>query len=344
MALSARACRSNRQRFAPKCADSRTDTRRNDADDHDRRQFFKALAALGLSSTAFGGYALAEPFRTNVTRYPLTPPGWPQGLQLKLAVLADIHAVEPWVSAERIARLADETNALGADAVLLLGDYVVGHRLGKFGRAVPHKDWANALARLEAPLGVHAVLGNHDWWEDRAVQRREKGPVAAGLALEAAGIPVYENKAVRLEKDGKAFWIAGLGDQWAFWPRQERYGDFVRRGKIDYRGVHDLPGTLAQISDDAPVILMAHEPDIFPHVPSRVALTLSGHTHGGQIRVLGYAPIVPSKYKRRYAYGHIVEHNRHLIVSGGIGCSGFPVRFGSPPEIVMVELGAAAGV
>lgn len=307
-----------------------------------RRQILQALGTLGIAGTAFGGYALAEPFRTAVTRYSIRPSRWPAGLNLRIAILTDIHAVRPWVSAERIESLVEQTNALQADVVMLLGDFVVGHRLGKFGTAVPHEQWARALAGLKAPYGVHAVLGNHDWWEDRVVQDREKGPVRAQLALEAVGIPVYENKAVRLEKAGQAFWIAGLGDQWAFWPKPERYADFVRNGKIDYRGVDDLAGTLAQVTDDAPVILMAHEPDIFPQVPDRVALTLSGHTHGGQVRLLGYAPIVPSKYKGRYVYGHIVEEERHLVVSGGIGCSGLPVRFGSPPEIVVVELGARA--
>jgi predicted MPP superfamily phosphohydrolase len=106
-------------------------------------------------------------------------------------------------------------------------------------------------------------------------------------------------------------------------------------------GVDDLAGTLRRVTDAAPVILMAHEPDIFPQVPGRVALTLSGHTHGGQVRVFGYAPIVPSKFGTRYVYGHVVEDARHLVVSGGLGCTGVPVRFGSPPEIVLLELGAA---
>ena len=70
-----------------------------------------------------------------------------------------------------------------------------------------------------------------------------------------------------------------------------------------------------------PVILLAHEPDIFPRVPDRVTLTLAGHTHGGQVRVLGYAPVIPSRYGDRYGYGHIVEDGRHLIVSAGVGCS-----------------------
>ena len=304
-----------------------------------RRDVIKGLTVMGLGGTAFGGYALAEPFRQTVKQYALTPPGWPGGLKLRIAVLADIHAIDPWVSAERIAGIVEATNAVEADAILLLGDYVCGHRLGRFGKAVPHSAWAGALGKLKAPLGVHAVLGNHDWWEDYEVQVREKGPVPAGLALEAAGIPVYENKAVRLMKDGKPFWIAGLGDQWAFWPKKKNYDQFFRRGKIDYRGVHDLPGTLAQVTDDAPVILMAHEPDIFPEVPARVSLTLSGHTHGGQVRVLGYSPLVPSRFGTRYIYGHVDEDGRNLIVSGGLGMSALPIRFGSPPEIVVVELG-----
>jgi predicted MPP superfamily phosphohydrolase len=95
---------------------------------------------------------------------------------------------------------------------------------------------------------------------------------------------------------------------------------------------------LRQITDDARVLLMAHEPDIFPKVADRVALTLAGHTHGGQVRILGYAPVVPSRYGDRYVYGHKVEQGRHLIVSGGLGCSTLPIRFGSPPEIVLVDL------
>ena len=102
----------------------------------------------------------------------------------------------------------------------------------------------------------------------------------------------------------------------------------------------DLPAALAPLAlDDAPAILLAHEPDIFPHVPARVGLTLSGHTHGGQIRILGYSPIVPSRYGRRYAYGLVEEEGRRLVVSGGLGCSRYPVRFGVPPEIVLLDLG-----
>jgi len=229
----------------------------------------------------------------------------------------------------------------GTDAILLLGDYVVGHRMGKYSTPVTAGSWATELARLKAPLGVHAVLGNHDWWDQIETQHRRKGPTRAGLALEAAGVPVYENRAVRLSKDGQPFWIAGLGDQWAFWPLEKDYEKFKREGKIGYEGVDDLPATLAQIKDDAPVILMAHEPDIFPDVPDRVAVTLSGHTHGGQVRLLGWSPVAVSG--RKLAYGHI-RMNCDVVVSGGLGCSIMPFRIGVPPEIVLVTLGGAGAV
>jgi hypothetical protein len=307
-----------------------------------RRQFLITTGVAAGSLLALGGYAMGiEPaLRLVVRRYRLAPPSWPPGLKLTVAVLADIHACEPWMSAERIRRIVEVTMGLGPDLVLLLGDYVVsGMRLVR--AHVPPGEWSAALAGLSAPLGVHAILGNHDWWRDDAAQLRGAGPVFARLALENVGIPVYENDARRLEKDGHGFWLAGLGDQLALLPARR----WSWEGMI---GIDDLPATLAQVTDPAPVILMAHEPDIFPRVPERVALTLAGHTHGGQIRLAGYSPVVPSRYGNRYAYGHIVERRRgagggaerHMLISGGLGCSILPVRFGVPPEIVVVELGA----
>ncbi len=287
-----------------------------------RRGFFQTLAGMILSGAATGAYAVGIEPRGNprVTQYRLVPPNWPSGLKLKLVILADIHACAPWMSPKRIGEICAQANGLGGDMVLLLGDFLSGMRL-RTGHVEP-KDWAHALSRLSAPLGVHAVLGNHDWLDDPGAMAAGKGPTLAHGALESIGVPVYDNRAVRFEKDGRAFWLAGLADQIGPW-----------------EGLDDLPGTLAQVDDDAPVVLMAHEPDIFPKVPDRVALTLSGHTHGGQIRLLGYSPVVPSRYKNRYAYGHIVENDRNLIVSGGLGTSILPIRFGSPPEIVVVELG-----
>lgn len=301
-----------------------------------RRTLLKTLALSGVGTFALGSYAVAEAFRFGVMRYAVSPPGWPEGLSLRLAVLTDLHVCEPWLGIDRLRHIVAQTNALRPDAVLLLGDYVPGAQLLRFGQRLENAEWAAVLAGLEAPLGVHAVLGNHDWWEDIEVQNRRSGPVPAGVALVNAGIPVYENDAVRLEKEGHPFWIAGLGDQWAFWPREKPDG-LAFRGDA-YEGVDDLSGTLAKITDDAPVILMIHEPDIFPEVPARVALTVAGHTHGGQVRLFGYAPVVPSRYGQRYLVGHIVEEDRNLIVSAGLGCSKLPIRLGAPSEIVLVTV------
>jgi predicted MPP superfamily phosphohydrolase len=233
------------------------------------------------------------------------------------------------MSLDHIQAIVERTNALKPDIVVMLGDYVAGHR--KVTRFIPDAEWAAALAGLKAPLGVHAVLGNHDWWEDREVQRAGHGLPSAGRALEAAGIPVYENDAKKLSKNGQSFWLAGLGDQLAYMPAR-------RFRPLRRIGVDDLGAMLAKITDDAPVVLMAHEPDVARRVPSRVALQLSGHTHGGQVRMLGWSPIAPSG--QQLAYGH-VRMNCDVVVSGGLGCSIMPFRFGVPPEIVLVTLGAA---
>jgi uncharacterized protein len=301
-----------------------------------RRGVLKGLSAVvasGLSTAAYG-FGVEAPW-TRITRYRMTPPGWPAGQHLHLAIIADTHVIEPWMGLRRLRSIVDATNALNPDLVLLLGDYAAGYQIRKWGRTIPSRAWAETLAQLKAPLGRHAVLGNHDWWDDRTAQQRRSGPTESHAALAAAGIPVLENAAVRLVHDDKPFWLAGLGDQWAFFPKVRP----KRWRTIAFEGVHDLPGTLAQITDDAPVILMAHEPDIFPDVPKRVSLTLSGHTHGGQINLFGYSPMVPSRFGSRYAYGHIVEDGRHLVVSAGLGCSSMPVRIGAPPEIVSIMLG-----
>jgi uncharacterized protein len=298
-----------------------------------RRRFLQWLLSLGVVGAAVSAYAVVvEPLlRQRVTRYDLKLWHWPQNLPLTIAVIADLHACEPWMTVERIHAIVDQTNGLGADLIVLLGDYVVGMRY--FSIPVPDDEWSKALAGLKAPLGVHAILGNHDWWDDRAVQESGRGPPIAQRALERAGIPVYENDAVRLTKAGQAFWLAGLGDQLAF---------LATRRRFPHRriGVDDLNLTLSKVPAGEPVIVLAHEPDIMPHVPARVSLVLSGHTHGGQVRLFGWSPVVPSRFGNRYAYGHVREQC-DLVVSGGLGCSIMPVRFGMPPEIVLVSITGA---
>jgi uncharacterized protein len=169
---------------------------------------------------------------------------------------------------------------------------------------------AESLRGLRAPLGVYAVLGNHDWWFD--------GPRVT-RAFEGVGIRVLENDAARVERNGRSLWLAGLADLWTRKP--------------------DVSRALTGVTDDGPVIVFTHNPDLFPQVPPRAALTLAGHTHGGQVclPLLG-RPVVPSEFGQRYADGHVVEGGRHLFVSSGVGTSIIPVRFRVPPEVVILTL------
>ncbi len=291
-----------------------------------RRQFLTGLGAgVGLTA-ATGVYALdIEPMhRLVVTSYAPALPHWDPALRLRVAVLADFHICEPYMPFDRVAEIVDATNALKPDLVLLLGDYPAG---GIAWRKLPLDQFARMMEALKAPLGTHAILGNHDWWDDEAVQSARRGTPAVKGLLEARGIPVMENQAVRLVKDGRPFWLAGLADQQPF------TGTWMALSHAD------VPQTLAAVTDAAPVILMVHEPDIFVRVPERVSLTLAGHTHGGQIRLFGRSPAIRKVRGNDYSYGHIVQDGRHMIVSGGFGMSRIPVRLGVPPEIVLLELG-----
>lgn len=237
-----------------------------------RRLFLRGAGGFAWTAGGLGAYAFAfEPgLRLNVTSYHVTPPHWPDGLTVKAAVLADLHACEPWMPASRVRGIANLTNDLKPDIVFLLGDFSGGHRFVT-GPVMPD-EWGEALSVLNAPLGAYSVLGNHDWWHGALPGMPADGAEGVRRALRSAGIEVLENRALRVTKDGRPFWVAGLGDQIA---ELEVSGLFPGRD--------DLAGTMAQITSPAPIILLAHEPAIFRRVPDRVSLTLCGHTHGGQV-------------------------------------------------------------
>lgn len=293
-----------------------------------RRQFlqgFKHLFYAGAVTASYG-FGVEPGWMLRVTQHAFRPANWPEGFKLRLVAIADLHAGAPYMSIERVGRIVDLANRLESDVHLLLGDYRATHRFQT--EPVYYDASARAFTRLQSPLGTHAILGNHDWWDDREAQKNRRGPTVARQALEAESIPVYENAGIKLKKDKQGFWLLGLGDSIAF-----------RNGPGNFTGVDDLPKTLSLITDNDPALLMMHEPDSFVDVPERISACLAGHTHGGQVRLLGWSPIVPSQYGNRFAYGHIVEDGRNLCVSGGLGCSKVPVRIGSPPEIMVVDLG-----
>jgi predicted MPP superfamily phosphohydrolase len=297
----------------------------------DRRTFLR-LGALSVAGLATYSMVIEPGFFLDVTRYRLTPAGWPDGLRLRIAILTDLHACEPWMPFSRIRAIARAVNDLSPDLVTLLGDYSAGTQFVT--AATPPQQWAEALSVLSPPLGVHAVFGNNDWAHGPLIGQAPDGAEAARRALRQMGAHVYENDARRITKDGAAFWMLGLGDQFP-----------ALTAGNEWRGLDDLDATLAQVDDDAPAILLAHEPFIFPRVPNRITLTLSGHTHGGQVDLPLVGPLAASlRWPKEWIYGHHVDAGRHLIVSAGLGESFLPVRFRRPPEIVEVILEAPAQI
>ena len=234
---------------------------------------------------------------------------WRAEKSLRVAILTDLHVGSPFNGIAKLRETVERTNAAQPALICILGDLVIQGVVG--GRFVPPEEIAAELKHLRAPAGVVAVLGNHDGWLDHDRVRN---------ALEGAGIRVVEDMAASLDTPAGPVWVAGISDLWT--------------------GRHDLAAAMSFVKDDgAPVLLLTHNPDVFPLIPDRVTLTLAGHTHGGQVRLpLAGRPIVPSKFGQRFAAGHVVEGGRHLFVATGVGTSILPVRFRVPPAVTILTL------
>ena len=271
-----------------------------------RRRIVLAVLATAVLGSGFQAF-IREPRQLVVREVAMGFRCW-SGPPLRIAIASDLHVGSPGVSIEKLDAVVSEINASRPDLVLLLGDYVIQGVIG--GRFVAPEAIADRLRALKAPLGVFGVLGNHDWWLD--------GPRVA-RAFNAAGIPVLEDRAVRIARGMDAFWLVGIGDFW--------------------EGRHDVASALSQVKGEEAAIAMTHNPDIFPEIPARVCLTVAGHAHGGQVDLpfLGRL-VVPSRYGSRYAAGEVDEGGRRLFVTTGIGTSILPVRFGVVPEVVILTM------
>jgi predicted MPP superfamily phosphohydrolase len=223
---------------------------------------------------------------------------------LRILVLTDLHA-GPFVSPGALALAIERVLALGPDLVLVGGDLLTS-RLREFDS---HRA---AFALLRAPLGAFAVLGNHDHYAGPAEQVIER--------LESIGLRVLHNRSVAIERDGARLWIAGVDDVLV--------------------GRPDLEAALAGCTP--PLLLLSHNPDVFFEAARRgVALTLAGHTHGGQIRVPGL-PVLVRQSRFRLDEGRYHAGPAQLVVSRGMGAVGLPWRVACPPEAVLLRLRAGA--
>ena len=273
-----------------------------------RRSFLRwlGLTVGGIGAMSFGGWKYAsdvEPWWLVLERVMVPIDGLPPALEgLIIAQLSDLHWGKD-VKEGHIAKAVEVALESRADLVVLTGDYVThdAHDIA---------DCAQELARLTAPLGVYVILGNHDYWTDAQV-------VQAGL--EAVGLPVLANTNVRISINGTDLWLAGVDDVW------ERHADLDR--------------ALEGIPMGAITILLAHEPDYVDQVIGReVALQLSGHSHGGQVRLpLFGSPILPM-WGRKYPYGLRRVGGMWLYTNRGVGLIQPAVRLNCQPEVTLIQL------
>jgi len=264
---------------------------------------------LLVACLVFWGF-FVEPNRLVVRHQTIEIQQWPRQFDgLRIAVLGDIHAGAWFIDETKLAEIVERTNQLQPEMIVIVGDYIAGDGRRHPLRMAPEV-FAPILKDLHAPLGVYSVLGNHDWWFDGFRLRS---------VLEQNGIKVLDNEVLRVDVRGSSLWLVGLAD---LWTRTQHVEELV--GEVP-------PGET--------MIAVAHNPDIFPRLPSRVPLLLAGHTHGGQVRFPIFGSVIhPSEYGQRYAAGHIFENGHHLFVTTGIGTSILPVRFNVPPEIVLLTI------
>ncbi|MDP8913488.1 MAG: metallophosphoesterase [Pseudomonadota bacterium] len=273
-----------------------------------RRQIL--LIGLLLASLAFAALAWCywSAVQAPVVRHAtLGLKNWPAGApRLRAILISDIHVAGPDMPPDRLGRIVDQINALSPDLVLIAGDLVSEKRAAT--RYYSMADAIRPLAKLRAPLGSFAVLGNHDHWYD---------PAGAKKALAAAGIRLLENDAAQ----AGPLAVGGLDD--------------------DFTGRDDLPRTLARQSGlNGARILLSHSPDPFPDVPDTIGLMLAGHTHCGQIAPPLVGPIsTMSRHGKRYACGLVRERGKVLVVTAGLGTSGLPLRLGAIPDMWLLDLG-----
>lgn len=265
----------------------------------------KFLLALLLAGAGVSLYALGEARDTPIVRTAtLSLPGWPAGAKpIRAVLISDVHIGSQAMDAARLDRIVTEIDALKPDIVFIAGDMINGARANS--AAAIGELLVAPLSRLKAPLGVVAVLGNHDHWTGADAVRDE---------LRRAGITVLENQAVT--RGPLAIGVVG-----------DRFSHHA-----------DVPATLAAVTPLAGGrVFLTHSPSITPLLPGGSVL-LAGHTHCGQVRLLGWYP-GRQPYDARYRCGVIRDGRRVVVVTAGLGTSGPPVRFGVPPDLWLLTLG-----
>jgi hypothetical protein len=275
-----------------------------------RRQFLQSAAAVGALAVA-GDSLLLEPNLPRIVRRDFSLPRWPERMDgFTIALLSDFH-YDPYFSIHPLRSAIGMVNDLRPDMIVLTGDFVSVPMFGDEKKgAFAAEPCARLLRQMTAPHGLWAVMGNHDEGTDREIVTR---------ALQAENIRVLANQSEAIERDGTRFWLAGVNDVLSY--------------------TADLTQTLLPVPAGEAVILLAHEPD-FADEAARfpIDLQLSGHSHGGQIRIPFLPPLYLPIMAKKYVLGTYRVGPLLLYTNAGLGTVGVPLRFDCPPEITLLTL------
>ena len=220
----------------------------------------------------------------------------------RIGQLSDVHC-GPHVPESRVSAWVARLNALELDLMTITGDLIT--------HGSSHVEAvARALGGLRAKDGAFACMGNHDYFTDGEHLIR---------ALERGGLTVLRNRGVVVTRGGARLYVAGVDDTW------------TSRDDLD-RALENRP-------EGVPTVLLAHDPDLFPQAQARaVELTLSGHTHGGQLAVPGIRRLSLARFITRWTAGLYRQGRSWLYVNRGAGTTGPPVRLGAPAELAVITL------
>jgi hypothetical protein len=257
--------------------------------------------AVGLLSLAVGADAVAG--RPRVRRRVVRVEGLAPELEgYRIGQLSDVHC-GPNVPEGKVSSWVARLNALNLDLVTVTGDLIT--------HGSSHVEAvARALGGLRAKDGAFACMGNHDYFTDGEHLARE---------LERRGLHVLRNRGVVVERGAARLYVAGVDDTWT--------------------SRDDLGRALAKRPEGVPTVLLAHDPDVFPQAEARaVELTLSGHTHGGQLAVPGVRRLSLARFITRWTAGLYRRGRSWLYVNRGAGTTGPPVRLGAAPELAVITL------
>jgi hypothetical protein len=278
-----------------------------------RRKFIRLAATAGGAALAVDTTLIA-PNLPRIVRKEILLQRWPERLEgFTIALLSDFH-YDPYFSVHPLRSSIGMVNGVHPDLIVLTGDFVTesfpGNKAHKTKAAYAAEPCAQLLRQMQAPYGLWAVLGNHDVVTD---------PNRVINALRAEGIQVLGNQSAPIEARGARFWLAGVDDV------------------MEKRS--DLSAALHGVPANESVVLLAHEPDFADYVARfPVDLQLSGHSHGGQVRIPFVRPLWLPPLAKKYVWGLFKIGGLTLYTNPGLGTVGLPVRMNCPPEITLLTL------